>query len=229
MNNLSKVITVKFFVSFIMILMILVRVLYTGSIKNVFLVWNLFLAWFPFLISLFIVSINNGYQGGFKRFILMLSGIMWLLFLPNAPYMITDYIHLNVYNYYIPDSAYYQFNSDYIIWYDLILISLFAWLAYFLGFLSIYILQKIIMVKYHIHLSWLFVFLVSLLTGFGIFLGRFFRLNSWDLLFSPIDLLSELLLILDTKSIILSSFFALFIFLIYVILYFMSFLGEEAN
>ena len=97
---------------------------------------------------------------------------LWLLFLPNAPYLLTDLIHLGS-------------RDDAPLWFDLVLFSAFAWTGAFLGFLSIYLMQVVVRRAHGALLGWALVGGSLLASGFGIYLGRSLRWNSWDFVTSP--------------------------------------------
>ena len=96
----------------------------------------------------------------------------WLLFFPNAPYIFTDLIHLTT-----------RFYGHF--WVDLTLILFCAITGLVLGFVSLYLMQSVVERMFGRPASWLFIAAVAALSGFGIYLGRFMRLNSWDVLFRP--------------------------------------------
>lgn len=68
---------------------------------------------------------------------------------------------------------------------DLSLILLCALTGLVLGFVSLYLMQSVVERMLGRAASWLFVAAVAGLTGFGIYLGRFLRFNSWDVVFKP--------------------------------------------
>ena len=76
------------FIAFILI-MLAFRFLYAKSFTYIFLVWNLFLAWIPFQLSMLLTD-RKGTSNWVNNFLL----VAWLLFFPNALYIITDLIHL---------------------------------------------------------------------------------------------------------------------------------------
>jgi hypothetical protein len=106
-----------------------------------FLVWNLFLAWLPYLWSLWALSIHR--RRPHRWWLLLLPGALWLLFFPNAPYLVTDLIHLRGYPPVPP-------------WYDIGMLISFAWAGCFLAVASLYIMHQIIR-AYAARLSWLIV------------------------------------------------------------------------
>lgn len=127
-----------------------------------FLVWNAFLGLVPFLVALGTYFFRNKLG---KVPVLLLSGL-WLLFYPNAPYMITDFIHVN------PESK--------IVVYEALLIFSFAMLSLFYGFYSLKLIEKILQVHYKAVTVKIITWLAILLSSFGLYLGRVLRLNSWD-------------------------------------------------
>lgn len=151
------------------------RIYYTGSHAFLFLNWNLFLAFIPWAISSFMI-INPALQQR-KGMILLLIGA-WLLFFPNAPYIFTDLFHLHT-------------RASMPIWFDLVLILSYAWTGLLFGFLSLWDMEKMLrpfMRKPQLNLL-IGVFLF--LSGFGIYLGRYLRWNSWDILSKPSALLGD--------------------------------------
>jgi uncharacterized membrane protein len=139
------------------------------------LVWNLFLAWIPLLLALLIHAFSKDFKRLFAE--LAVCAIAWFLFFPNAPYLVTDLVHWN--NHWpVPQ------------WFDLLLIMSFAWTGLLLGYLSLYLMQELVRRWIGRGWSWNFVVLVLALSSFGIYLGRFRRLNTWDVLTHPLGLLS---------------------------------------
>jgi len=130
-----------------------------------FLPWNLFLAWIPFAISRFMQPGQN------SLFFWLLLGI-WLLFFPNAPYLLTDFIHFGD-GYPMP------------IWVELSTFFLFAAGGLALGFSSLYHIHFCLRQRYNRSLAWFSISLVLFLAAIGIYLGRVVRFNSWDALLNP--------------------------------------------
>lgn len=157
--------------------MVAVRVYQTDYFTYVWLIWNLFLAAIPFGLSNLMLSQPKAVQ---SRWIFIPALSVWLLFFPNAPYVITDFVHLRP----LPGVP---------LWYDLLLIMSFAWNALLLGLISLSDMQEMVRRKFSVQLSWVFVSATLLLTGFGIYLGRFLRWNSWDLFTNPAGLLNDVL------------------------------------
>jgi uncharacterized membrane protein len=110
---------------------------------------------------------------------LLLPGLLWLLFFPNAPYLVTDLIHLRGY----PPVP---------LWYDIGMLISFAWAGCFLAVASLYIMHQIIRDFAGRAMSWLIVMGMIGLCGLGIYMGRFLRWNSWDVFLYPTEVLSDI-------------------------------------
>lgn len=143
-----------------------------------FLIWNLFLAWIPYILAVAAHFIYTRKSTLLNRFILIVFGLAWLLFLPNSPYVITDLIHLTI----LKDSYVQKGTLSLAYWYDFFIIFLFAWNGLMLGCSSMYMIQLIWKKRFNHFVSWLIISLTALLSGYGILLGREYRLNSWDAL-----------------------------------------------
>lgn len=150
--------------------LVVARIIATGNFRYSFLVWNLFLAWLPLVFALLASEKFQTASARNWRF-LSLAGA-WLLFFPNAPYIFTDLIHLTT-----------RFYGHF--WVDLTLILLCALTGLVLGFVSLYLMQSVVERMLGRAASWLFIAAVAALSGFGIYVGRFMRFNSWDVLFKP--------------------------------------------
>lgn len=135
------------------------------------LIWNLFLAACPYLISLYIRKIGKGHR---VKKILFLGA--WLLFLPNAPYILTDFIH-------------FRYKANPIDWFDLYLLMGFGYLGLQYGLQSISLAYKSIQEEYSPRIAVLIQISVPFLCGYGVYIGRFLRFNSWDILMQPWQLL----------------------------------------
>jgi uncharacterized membrane protein len=162
------------FATGVSVVLVVARIAWTGNVKEYgFLVWNLFLAWLPLVFAL-LASDAYG-EGGKGKWRFGVLGAAWLLFFPNAPYIFTDLTHLA--------NRYYGH-----FWIDLVLFLLCALTGLILGFVSLYLMQAVVARMLGRALSWLFVAATAAASGFGIYLGRFLRFNSWDVLYKPVAL-----------------------------------------
>lgn len=186
--------------------LVFLRVHISGSVSYFFLIWNLFLAVIPVLLSLLLFRLYASPNRCLGP-LFFLGSFLWLLFFPNAPYIFTDFLHLKP-RPHIP------------LWFDTVLLFSFAWNGITSGFLSLRVMHLLIERRANGMAGWLFVLVVCPLAAFGIFLGRFLRWNSWDVLHNPLPLLNDLLELLrqpvawnEQTSIVL--FVSPFLFLAY--------------
>ena len=76
------------------------------------------------------------------------------------------------------------------LWFDVLFFVAFAWTGFFLGLVSLLLMQEIIRKTAGVKAGWLFAFVVLVLSSFGIYLGRFLRWNSWYLFLNPQQLIA---------------------------------------
>jgi uncharacterized membrane protein len=155
------------------------RVLLTGRLQFRFLIFNLFLAWIPYALSLAALRLDAQRPINRDRALIAIVWLTWLAMFPNAPYILTDYIHL-------------WDHKTLTWWFDLGLITTFALAGCFCGIASLRIMHDIVRPRIGIIGGWLFVTTVATLAGFGIYIGRFLRWNSWDILARPHRLFPQL-------------------------------------
>lgn len=223
-KKIALVFFVYLFLSFAGCVMVVFRAVYVKDIKYIFLIWNLFLAWIPLCLSLIMTYIYSFYGRGTWRSIVMFTiGIIWIIFYPNAPYIITDFIHLSGTKYYTATVGY---NVSFIVWYDFIMFSLFILTGFLLGFVSLYIMQRLIQDRYSRWLGWLFSSGTLFLSSFGIYLGRFIRWNSWDVLLNPFSLIDSILESFHMHAFAFTVTFGLFLLLIYIALFNLTYLYQ---
>src|SRR5215207_6649469 len=149
--------------------MVAVRIDKTGSGYYRFLLTNLFLACVPLFFSTALRVIN---RLRFHWAMMAPLAVLWLLFLPNAPYILTDILHLTR-------------SADAPLWYDLALLLSCSGTGLLLGYLSLVDVQEIVARRFSPIVGWVFALVSLVLSGFAIYLGRFLRWNSWDVLFTP--------------------------------------------
>jgi len=180
----------------------------SGSGHYNFLIWNLFLAWIPFIISyVTYAAVLN------RRQVLILAPIaafFWLIFFPNAPYILTDFQHLAG-NW-----------RDVPVWYDVILLIWFSFTGLMLGMTSLFMMQEIIRRAFGCWTGWGFVTIVTVLSSTGVYVGRFLRWNSWDI-FRDFSGMAQFTLASaqdpSLQSVVFMSLFGAFFLFLYVTLY----------
>jgi len=150
------------------------RAMMTDTKVFLFLNWNLFLALIPWLLSSLLVLKGLNSKG-----LVILLILVWLAFFPNSPYILTDLFHLKL-------------REGVPMWFDLVLILSFAWTGLLYGFISLKDIESLLK-KYT---SGKLIFLLSIvflfMSAFGIFLGRYLRWNSWDIISNPMGLFNDI-------------------------------------
>ena len=150
------------------------RFLVTGSLMHGFLIWNLFLAYIPYCIANYLRKTAEGIKNEIKFWFIFFC---WLLFVPNSFYIVTDLFHLD------EGTAAPQ-------WYDLALIFSFAWNGLMFGVLSVLTMENLIGKK--TRFKWVFVYAIMWLNAMGIYIGRYLRFNSWDIITNPFQLTADI-------------------------------------
>ena len=147
-----------------------------GNLKLGFLIWNLFLAAVPYLIST-CMSRNQKVTG--SRLLFFLLFITWLLFIPNAFYILTDLFHLGNF-------------SGIPLWFELAMILSFAWNGLLLGILSVRQMEKMMERYLSGRTELYFICPVMFLNALGVYIGRYLRFNSWDVIANPFQLVADI-------------------------------------
>ena len=165
-----------FYILLLAIVLNILRIILFKNTTFVYMFWNIFLAFIPFFISS-ILLLNTKEEKITKPF--FIGGfILWLLFLPNAPYVITDFIHLGRIHG-VP------------VMYDIFVLFSSAWASLLFGLYSLEHIEKILLLKFSAKKTNIIIPVAILLSSFGIYLGRFLRFNSWDFFISHNSLISN--------------------------------------
>lgn len=146
------------------------RYLFTGKLYYLFLVWNIFLAWIPFVISSRFEKVKH--SNGRIQAILFCC---WLAFFPNALYIVTDLIHLGK-------------ESNVPKWFDAVLLFSSSVVGLMMAFISLYRVELFLKGRVHQKLHAVLIMLILFMGSFGVYLGRFLRWNSWDIVTNPLQL-----------------------------------------
>ena len=131
-----------------------------------YLVWNLALAWIPLVLAVLLV---RSYARRRSPVELFAVGAAWLVFLPNAPYVLTDFIHL----------------GERHRLFDTLLIASFAFTSLALGFASLLLVQLVVTRAAGAMIGWATALASLFAASVGIYLGRVLRFNSWDVVHRP--------------------------------------------
>ena len=189
------------------------------SFLYVMLAWNVFLATLP-LVFINLSLLKNRIN---KRVGAIVYGILWLVFFPNSVYMITDFIHISndklvwyeqVARYSANNGT--MYSNNIMQWLKLLVIGIGVVYALLIGMESLYIFYRFLNRKIPKLISCLIVAGVSLISGLGVYIGRFLRFNSWDLLM-PLSLLREVFANINTFAIEFMFAFAGFILIMFIL------------
>ncbi len=166
-----------------------VRILWQLELTYLFLVWNIFLALVPYFLSKYLDQKKT-------IFSILIMGTC-LLFLPNAAYLVTDFVHFRL------------SGTHATMWYDLMLFFTYGLSGILFTFFTINNLREFIGKRFGKPLRTLFMILVFPLIGYGIYLGRIERINSWDAVLHPISFLSGLWHIMTGPDLLVALKFTL--------------------
>jgi uncharacterized membrane protein len=204
--------------SAVCISLVAARITYSATNRYVNLVWNLFLAWIPFVLAY--LAYIFSWRRSLMMIVIPIFAFLWLIFFPNAPYILTDLQHLS------------QSSSSVPLWYDVIMLIWFSWTGMLLGIVSLNLMQEIIKRQIGRWVGWAFVLIVAGLSGVGLYVGRFIRLNSWDVLKNPggfASSISEWLSDPSLRSVGFISLYTLFFIFIYLTIYAFGHILKEGS
>jgi uncharacterized membrane protein len=149
--------------------LVVARAAWTQSGYYLFMLWNLFLAVLPFGFAILLTrAAGRGAPDSLQVALLLL----WLLFLPNAPYILTDFVHLT------PDGSR-------LYWYDLGMLLACAATGLLFGYASLFEVHDLAERRFGPRAGWGVAVVALLASGYGVYLGRVQRWNSWDVVTSP--------------------------------------------
>ncbi len=152
------------------------RILISDSFRFVFLYWNLVLAVVPALLAFWLVRrIRNN---GWYKWQQILLTFIWLSFLPNSFYLVTDMVHLRA-------------NFEASFYFDVVMLSSFMLNGLALGFYSVYLIHRELKRYFSPEFTLAMVGIIFFLCSFATYLGRFVRWNTWDIVLQPMGLLFD--------------------------------------
>jgi len=158
------------------------RIQYFDTNRYFFLNWNLFLGIIPYGLSLLILHSKTVHK---SIYLLGFTFFLWLIFIPNSPYIFTDVIHIIT-----------KKQSIVPVWFDISMIFLYAWTSLSFGFLSIRNIELFaskFLTKKHLNAA---IIMLLFLISFGVFIGRVLRWNSWEIFSAPLLFVSDILRII---------------------------------
>ncbi|MES2863132.1 MAG: DUF1361 domain-containing protein [Bacteroidota bacterium] len=196
--------TAVWLASLVAITLLLLRVKITHSMYLLFLIWNLFLAIIPYFLS---SSILNNFFEKSKKIQNSIYAFIWLIFIPNTFYILTDFTHLHFKNTF-------QFGLD------MLILSSFSFAGFYVGLLSLHHMHQLTIAKYGDKKGNLFILIISFLSAFGIYLGRVLRFNSWDIVSKPMQLAyKSISALFSFETIIYTMQLGIIILISYIIFY----------
>lgn len=161
------------FASFVCAAMLIARWAWCGTPRYSCFLFNLFLAWIPLGFTFAIHTLRSAEIP--RQRAIWACAVAWFLFFPNAPYIVTDMVHLGGFTKIdgVPK------------WFDIMVIMGHAVTGLFLGCASLWAMETLVAERLGRRMGWIFSVGMLALASFGIYLGRFLRLNSWDVVFRP--------------------------------------------
>jgi uncharacterized membrane protein len=196
--------------------MLVARMIYTGSAAHGSLVWDLFLAWVPFALSL---MIYERARHGSSTSLLVSLACLWLVFFPNAPYLVTELKFVGA-------------GTRVPILYDALLFGAAGWTGLLLGLTSLFLIHGVARRLLGTAKAWALVVVVLAASSFGIYLGRVLRWNSWDVVSHPqwmAGLLQDVVLhpLSHPRPLALTVLLTSFLLVSYLVLYSLARLTPE--
>lgn len=167
------------FVYFSFIFIIITTAIYTCYAREPgwwYIVWNDILAAIP----LFCAMLCEHFYEKKKNVRAVISGLLWLLFFPNSPYMMTDLKYTS----YFSESTYLEFEqngANISAWLIVLNLTITVISGLLFGMMSMRIVHRIIDKRFGRFCEIIFCTISILLSSFAIYIGRFARVNSWDI------------------------------------------------
>lgn len=146
------------------------------SLAASYLSWNLLLAWMPLVFALRLMSVLK--HKAWSSWEALAVSLLWVAFLPNSFYLISDFIHLQEVQ-----------HKD--VLYDAIMFSSFVFTGVLLGFSSLYLVHLRLRRRLSGWQTGVWIGIILLLCSVAIYMGRDLRWNTWDILVNPAGLLFD--------------------------------------
>ena len=157
--------------------LLIIRVVGSDSTRYIFMIWNLLLAFIAPLLAWWLIERLKKHRWSQPKQLLITTA--WLLFLPNSFYVLTDFVHLRE-----------TFEASLV--YDIVMFTSFAISGLILGYLSLFLVHEALIKRLGQKTAWQIISLVLFICSFAIYLGRFTRWNTWDVLLKPAGLLFDI-------------------------------------
>ncbi len=178
------------------------RAVATHQTGDLYLSWNIFLALLPFAVSTSLLWYSK--QPKVSLFVLVFGLLVWLALFPNAPYLLTDFIHV-------------RNGAILSIWYNIIMFFSAAWVGLFAAFYSLSHIETLLGKYFKKLVVWVLLSAALIVSSFGIYIGRFLRWNSWDVFVNPRELVADIWIVFTKSGQHQDAFFFTFIFFIFML------------
>lgn len=165
------------FLSVVCFGLLIARIAFSDSLRYTFLFWNLLLAIVPTLLAWWLVRRIRKY--GWLKWKQIALTVAWVGFLPNSFYLVTDLIHLRP-----------NYEADFL--FDITVLSAFIFAGLAFGFMSVYLVHSEVAKRIRDGRAYGLVAILFLAVSFAIFLGRYMRWNTWDIVIRPAGLLFDI-------------------------------------
>jgi uncharacterized membrane protein len=192
----------------------ILRVLFFGSTAFLYILWNIFLAFIPFIISSILVLHTN--KSNISKIFFVAGFILWFLFLPNAPYVITDFIHLG------------RIHSVPVM-FDIFVLFASAWVSLLMGLYSLVNIEKIFLLRFTKKITNIIMVFIILFASFGMYLGRYLRFNSWDFFVSHNFLITSIVKIMKEPNSNENMYAYTALFFVFIYISFISFKSTKTK
>lgn len=158
------------------VVLFILRLIGAENFRYWFMLWNLFLAWVAPLIAWWLVArLKHTKWATWQNVVLT---VLWLGFLPNSFYMVSDLIHI-------------QQTGEVSIIFDAVLFASFILNGFVAGYIGTFMVHRELAKRLPTNRVWACVIGIFALSGYAIYLGRVLRWNTWDALLQPAALLFD--------------------------------------
>ncbi|MDQ5884845.1 MAG: hypothetical protein QG645_7 [Patescibacteria group bacterium] len=176
-SKVAEVVKLLILYSIFCIFLSVIRIIVSHNFELWFLIWNLLLAWVPMVAGYYLYKRTNKFGLAWSKTNALLFAL-WFVFIPNSFYLMTDFIHLK---------TVYGMETMF----DIVLLMAYAVAGLALGFVSLFIVHLRVNKRFGPKIGIRFAYIILLLSGFAIYLGRYLRWNSWDVLINPFGILYD--------------------------------------
>lgn len=158
------------------VLLFALRIIGADNTRYWFMVWNLTLAWIAPVIAW--ILIRRLHHAPWKHWLNIVLTMLWLGFLPNSFYMVSDLIHV-------------ELTGEVNIIFDAVLFTSFIFNGFIAGYLGTYLVHRELLKRMTIPKAYVIILAVFMLSSYAVYMGRVLRWNTWDALLQPAAVLFD--------------------------------------